>query len=97
MEKEFFISYHERDLVLDLLSRYSNLSIYSRPDRETWIKSITRTPVYILPITAEEYEIAVGSPPENDDLERVNCSNTTSVGHRSCGWNVRKQLPNFMG
>lgn len=47
-------------------------------------------------ITAEMFEKATGHEPEQDDLERSNCSQAGLIGHRMCGWNAKANLPNFM-
>lgn len=44
-------------------------------------------------ITYEQFEKATGFPPENDDLERVNCPEAGKLGHWSCGWNYAADLP----
>lgn len=56
---------------------------------ETW-PSVTPT------ITKEEFKKATGYDPENDDLERVNCSEAGKVGHLCCGWNYTKNMPVFL-
>jgi len=45
--------------------------------------------------TAEEFEAAMGRPPEFDDLERVNCDKVGEPGHRYCGWCNTHNKPNF--
>lgn len=35
---------------------------------------------------AKEFEERTGRPPENDDLERVNCAKAGEPGHHFCGW-----------
>ena len=47
-------------------------------------------------ITAEQFEEAVGYPPEHDDLERVNCDKAGEVGHTMCGWCEECGKPRFM-
>jgi hypothetical protein len=47
-------------------------------------------------ITAEMFENATGSKPEQDDLERCNCTRTGQHGHMSCGWNHKLNLPVFI-
>ena len=44
-------------------------------------------------MTAEDFERATGRPPENDDLERVNCSTAGECGHMLCGWCDTCRLP----
>ena len=46
-------------------------------------------------ITAEDYKKATGADPENDDLERVNCTQLGQVGHQQCGWCPKCNLPRF--
>jgi hypothetical protein len=46
-------------------------------------------------ITAEQFEKAVGRKPEDDDLDRVNCSEAGSIGHLCCGWNNVENKPQF--
>lgn len=36
-------------------------------------------------MNAEEFKIATGREPVNDDLERANCTKAGSPGHRMCG------------
>lgn len=48
------------------------------------------------PISAEYFERRTGRPPENDDLERVNCPKAGTLGHFGCGWNEAADLPRFM-
>jgi hypothetical protein len=47
-------------------------------------------------ITAEQYEAAVGHPPEQDDLERANCDKAGQIGHFTCGWDHERNLPEFI-
>lgn len=47
-------------------------------------------------ITAEQFEAAVGHPPENDDLVRVNCPKAGQLGHFQCGWDVVRGMPVFI-
>jgi hypothetical protein len=37
-------------------------------------------------MTAQEFEEKTGSPPIEDELERVNCPRVGIAGHRNCGW-----------
>jgi hypothetical protein len=53
-------------------------------------------PSVLLPMTTGQYMGYVGAPPEDDDLERVNCPLAGQVGHQGCGWNKRANLPAFM-
>ena len=48
-------------------------------------------------ITAEEFEEKTGSPPIQDDLERVNCLRVGTPGHRNCGWCKICDKPAFYG
>ncbi len=47
-------------------------------------------------ITAEQFEAAVGHPPQDDDLERSNCPDAGSLMHQSCGWDHERNLPEFI-
>ena len=47
-------------------------------------------------ITAEQFEKAVGRPPENDDLDRCNCPNEGEFAHFACGWCKECQQPRFI-
>ena len=48
-------------------------------------------------ITAEYFTVAVGRPPEKDDLERCNCTKNDGIKeHIHCGWNYTANLPCFM-
>lgn len=47
-------------------------------------------------ITEKYFTERVGRPPEQDDLERVNCSQAGEIGHWSCGWCATHDLPVFM-
>jgi hypothetical protein len=47
-------------------------------------------------ITREHFIERVGREPENDDLERCNCSKAGQIGHWWCGWNTEHDLPQFM-
>ena len=48
-------------------------------------------------ITAEYFTAAVGRPPEEDDLERSNCTKNDGVKeHIHCGWNYTANLPCFI-
>ncbi len=46
-------------------------------------------------ITAEYFEEATGYPPEDDDLERCNCTKKGTLTHSCCGWNEEANLPQF--
>lgn len=47
-------------------------------------------------ITDKIFKAATGREPENDDLERCNCTQAGETGHYFCGWNTEKNLPRFM-
>lgn len=46
-------------------------------------------------ITREQFVEATGYEPENDDLERVNCTRAGELGHFFCGWNTDLNQPQF--
>jgi hypothetical protein len=46
-------------------------------------------------ITEEYFKEATGYNPEKDDLERCNCPEAGKIGHQSCGWCKRHDLPVF--
>ena len=46
-------------------------------------------------MTAEDFKLATGRMPEDDDLERVNCPKVRVPGHMSCGWNWSWNAPVF--
>ncbi len=46
-------------------------------------------------ITEAYFIQATGRKPENDDLERCNCTKAGQVGHMSCGWNYTHNAPCF--
>ena len=46
-------------------------------------------------VTEEQFKIAVGCEPEDDDMERVNCPNAGDALHTMCGWCERHNLPRF--
>ncbi len=46
-------------------------------------------------ITRAKFRIATGFPPERDDLERCNCDKAGQIGHFRCGWDEKRDLPNF--
>lgn len=50
----------------------------------------------IMEITREIFIKAVGEEPQNDDLERCNCSQSGEMGHMFCGWNQLKNGPVFI-
>lgn len=47
-------------------------------------------------ITREKFKEATGLEPEQDDLDRCNCTQAGELGHFFCGWNEEKNLPRFM-
>ena len=47
--------------------------------------------------TEKEFIEMVGSAPEQDDLERLNCPDAGKIGHSSCGYCVTNNRPKFMG
>lgn len=47
-------------------------------------------------ITAEQFEAAVGHAPDQDDLERCNCPKAGEIGHIHCGWDHKRNLPEFI-
>jgi len=47
-------------------------------------------------VTAQMFEFHVGHPPEQDDLERANCSKVGLYGHHQCGWCDISRLPRWM-
>ena len=46
-------------------------------------------------MTAEDFFMATGREPENDDLERVNCPDAGKPAHTQCGWNWSWNAPVF--
>ena len=46
-------------------------------------------------ITAEDFLKAVGSLPQDDDLERCNCPESGTIGHYFCGWCNTHNRPLF--
>ena len=47
-------------------------------------------------ITREHFIKATGQAPENDDLQRCNCTVAGMAGHRFCGWDTDRDLPRFI-
>lgn len=47
-------------------------------------------------ITAEMFQAATGFAPQDDDLERCNCAKAGEIGHFMCGWNNKRNMPNFI-
>ena len=46
-------------------------------------------------ITAELFRQYTGREPEDDDLERCNCTKQGQQGHIFCGWNTSFNAPRF--
>ena len=46
-------------------------------------------------IDANTFKAATGVAPEQDDLERCNCQMAGTIGHLMCGWDQKRNLPNF--
>lgn len=46
-------------------------------------------------MNAEEFEQRVGRKPDQDDLERVNCTLAGSTFHTMCGWCAEHEKPRF--
>jgi len=49
-----------------------------------------------MPICRETFIFATGREPQDDDLERCNCSQAGSLMHSCCGWNEEHAKPQFM-
>ena len=47
-------------------------------------------------MTHDEFAQLVGSVPENDDLERVNCEVVGTAGHEQCGICRKCGYPRFI-
>jgi hypothetical protein len=47
-------------------------------------------------ITRQIYWQRVGRIPEQNDLDRANCTEEGTIGHRSCGWCSTCDKPRFM-
>lgn len=47
-------------------------------------------------MNATEFEALVGRPPQEDDLERANCTLAGSSGHHQCGVCPGCQHPRFL-
>lgn len=60
------------------------------------VRPVIRRALASGPITRERFCDAVGREPENDDLERSNCSEAGRMGHWSCGWCAQCDKPNFI-
>lgn len=46
-------------------------------------------------ITAKRFKAATGVDPEQDDLERCNCTEAGNLLHQFCGWDNERNKPNF--
>jgi hypothetical protein len=42
--------------------------------------------VEVPPVTVEQFVMATGREPQQDDMERVNCKDVGKPGHHFCGW-----------
>jgi hypothetical protein len=47
-------------------------------------------------ITFEQFKVAVGTDPIQDDLERSNCDKAGHPGHSCCGWCITHNKPRYM-
>lgn len=47
-------------------------------------------------ITREMFFKSVGRWPVEDDLERCNCPTPGKIGHAFCGWDEKRNMPNFI-
>ena len=47
-------------------------------------------------ITAKDFETATGCKPTDDDLERCNCPKAGKDFHVQCGWDLKRDMPNFI-
>jgi hypothetical protein len=47
------------------------------------------------PASAEEFQEAFGRPPEQDDLERLNCQHIGEPGHTFCGYCQKCGVPRW--
>jgi hypothetical protein len=50
----------------------------------------------MIKITAERFAKAVGREPVDDDLERCNCDKAGQISHMMCGWDIGREMPNFI-
>lgn len=46
-------------------------------------------------VTRSQFKAATSFSPEQDDLERCNCDKAGQLGHFMCGWDEKRNLPNF--
>lgn len=47
-------------------------------------------------ITRDKFLSCVGTEPIQDDLERCNCDQAGNSGHHQCGWDHKRDMPNFI-
>lgn len=47
-------------------------------------------------ITEEYFKACTGYDPKDDDLERCNCDRAGQIGHFLCGWDKKRNMPNFL-
>lgn len=47
-------------------------------------------------ITAEKFIACTGYEPVDDDLDRCNCDKAGQIGHELCGWDKKRDMPNFL-
>lgn len=47
-------------------------------------------------ITEEQFKLATGRAPEQDDLERSNCPDAGQPRHHQCGWCEEHNKPRFV-
>lgn len=95
METKINLSQRERDLIIMVWQKWRDEG-FSKGEFNAFIIKNTVAHVVKPPITAEDFRAAVGRDPEQDDLDRCNCSEIGSVGHTSCGWNEEDNYPNWM-
>jgi hypothetical protein len=65
-----------------------------RPDSLRWTDG--HVCEFVRRYTEEEFEERVGTEPELDDMDRVNCALVGQPGHFQCGWCDVCDLPRFM-
>jgi hypothetical protein len=61
--------------------------------RVFWTADLRR--IQLGPMGAARFRELVGTDPEHDDLERVNCTEAGTTGHRMCGWCPEHAGPRF--
>jgi hypothetical protein len=91
----------------DLQAKYAGVALWSRTTfaqirhdaGRMGIKHVFLLPqersVHLGPLDAEEFTRLVGRKPEQDDLERVNCTEVGKTMHRMCGWCDGHGQPRF--